>query len=225
MKPSSLTRDASSALMKGAGHPHRHGGAPNHLTCTTSRLAAPARPTLMVIGFTRALLAKFWIFLGMVALKRRVCRWPCARNTGRARIYHPPKQAGAAIELRGACIVPIQYLEVGEDGTDVALKTHVDHPVSLIQGQVTADVQAHHLLLQQVHQAARGCHHHVHTTAGRARPAVRHSESCPTQRHVGKVKPAWHVTFPKPPSQGVTPQSPAENRAPAPATPQEGLTV
>lgn len=74
MNPSSLTRDASSALTNGAGLPHRHGGAPNYLTCTTSRLAAPARPTLMVMGFTRALLAKFWIFLGIVALKRRVCR-------------------------------------------------------------------------------------------------------------------------------------------------------
>lgn len=45
-------------------------------TWMTSRLAAPARPTLMVTGFTRALLAKFCIFLGMVALKSRVCRWP-----------------------------------------------------------------------------------------------------------------------------------------------------
>lgn len=45
-------------------------------TCMTSRLAAPARPTLIVTGFTRALLAKFCIFLGMVALKSRVCRWP-----------------------------------------------------------------------------------------------------------------------------------------------------
>lgn len=43
-------------------------------TWMTSRLAAPARPTLIVTGFTKALLAKFCIFLGMVALKSRVCR-------------------------------------------------------------------------------------------------------------------------------------------------------
>lgn len=77
MNPSSWQRKELSALMNVSGLPHRHKGAPKDLTCTTSRLAAPARPTLMVMGFTRALLAKFWIFLGIVALKRRVCRWPC----------------------------------------------------------------------------------------------------------------------------------------------------
>lgn len=35
-------------------------------------LAAPARPTLMVMGLTKADLAKFWIFFGMVALKSNV---------------------------------------------------------------------------------------------------------------------------------------------------------
>mmetsp|Transcript_3020 Transcript_3020/g.6843 ORF Transcript_3020/g.6843 Transcript_3020/m.6843 type:complete len:288 (-) Transcript_3020:272-1135(-) len=40
----------------------------------TSRLAAPARPTLTITGRTRALLAKFWILLGIVAEKRSVCR-------------------------------------------------------------------------------------------------------------------------------------------------------
>lgn len=39
------------------------------------------------------------------------------------------------------------HLKVGEDGTDVALKAHIDHAVSLIQGQVAADVEADHLLL------------------------------------------------------------------------------
>jgi len=39
--------------------------------------AAPARPTLMVTGFTRADLAKFWIFLGIVAENSSVWRWPC----------------------------------------------------------------------------------------------------------------------------------------------------
>ena len=42
-------------------------------------------------------------------------------------------------------------LEVGENGPDVLLKAHVNHPVSLVQRQVAADVQADHLLLQQVH--------------------------------------------------------------------------
>lgn len=40
---------------------------------------------MMVMGFTRALLAKFWIFLGIVALKRSVCRWPCVGNRAQAR--------------------------------------------------------------------------------------------------------------------------------------------
>mmetsp|Transcript_72608 Transcript_72608/g.216737 ORF Transcript_72608/g.216737 Transcript_72608/m.216737 type:complete len:232 (-) Transcript_72608:866-1561(-) len=42
----------------------------------TSKLAAPARPTLMTIGSTSAVFAKSWIFRGMVALKRSVCRCP-----------------------------------------------------------------------------------------------------------------------------------------------------
>ena len=39
----------------------------------TSRLAAPARPTLTMTGLTRAERAKFWILLGIVAEKRSVC--------------------------------------------------------------------------------------------------------------------------------------------------------
>lgn len=49
-------------------------------TWMTSKLAAPARPTLIVMGFTRALLAKFWIFLGIVALKSSVCLWPLMKK-------------------------------------------------------------------------------------------------------------------------------------------------
>ena len=41
----------------------------------TSRLAAPARPTFTVTGFTRALRAKFWIFFGIVAENSSVWRW------------------------------------------------------------------------------------------------------------------------------------------------------
>mmetsp|Transcript_6032 Transcript_6032/g.13284 ORF Transcript_6032/g.13284 Transcript_6032/m.13284 type:complete len:273 (+) Transcript_6032:1011-1829(+) len=44
----------------------------------TSRLAAPARPTLTITGRTRADLAKFWILLGMVAENSSVCR--CLRK-------------------------------------------------------------------------------------------------------------------------------------------------
>ena len=70
------------------------------------------------------------------------------------------------------------HLEVGEDGADVALEAHVDHAVSLVQGQVTTDVQADHLLLQQIHEAPRGGHHHMHTTGDqgqtlRAEPPAR----------------------------------------------------
>lgn len=50
----------------------------------TSKLAAPALPTLIVMGLTRALLAKFWIFLGIVALNSSVCLWPWMKQ-------HPPK--------------------------------------------------------------------------------------------------------------------------------------
>ena len=39
-------------------------------------LAAPALPTFTVTGFTRALLAKFWIFLGIVAENSNVCLCP-----------------------------------------------------------------------------------------------------------------------------------------------------
>lgn len=45
-------------------------------TWMTSKLAAPALPTLIVMGLTRALFAKFWIFFGIVALKSRVCLCP-----------------------------------------------------------------------------------------------------------------------------------------------------
>lgn len=53
------------------------------------------------------------------------------------------------------------HLEIGENSSDVFFKAHVNHPVGLIQGQVAADVQAHHLLLEQIHQSARGGYHHV----------------------------------------------------------------
>lgn len=53
------------------------------------------------------------------------------------------------------------HLEIGENSSDVFFKAHVNHPVGLIQGQVAADVQAHHLLLEQIHQPARGGYHHV----------------------------------------------------------------
>lgn len=56
------------------------------------------------------------------------------------------------------------YLEIGEDGSDVFFEAHVNHPISLIQSQVAADVQTHHLLLQQVHQSAGSCDHHVDPT-------------------------------------------------------------
>src|SRR6218665_2419377 len=50
-------------------------------SCLTSRLAAPARPTFTVIGFTRALRAKFWIFFGIVAENNSVCLCPCKKKT------------------------------------------------------------------------------------------------------------------------------------------------
>ena len=47
----------------------------------------PARPTLIVIGLTRALLAKFWIFFGIVAENSRVCRWAWRTSIGRSKAY------------------------------------------------------------------------------------------------------------------------------------------
>jgi hypothetical protein len=50
--------------------------------------AAPARPTLIVTGLTRAERAKFCIFFGIVAENSRVCLCPCATikscNLGKA---------------------------------------------------------------------------------------------------------------------------------------------
>lgn len=55
------------------------------ITWMTSKLAAPALPTLIVMGLTNALLAKFWIFLGIVALNSRVCLCPWIRKHERFR--------------------------------------------------------------------------------------------------------------------------------------------
>ena len=46
----------------------------------TSRFAAPARPTLTVMGSTRALSAKALIFTGMVAENISVCLWACVQS-------------------------------------------------------------------------------------------------------------------------------------------------
>lgn len=56
-------------------------------------------------------------------------------------------------------------LKVREDGPDVLLKTHVNHPVSFIQSQIPADIQTHHLLVQQIHESARSGHHHMNPAA------------------------------------------------------------
>lgn len=46
----------------------------------TSRLAAPALPTLTMTGSTRDLLAKERIFSGMVAENNMVWRWDCGQR-------------------------------------------------------------------------------------------------------------------------------------------------
>ena len=58
----------------------KHLSVTNKHTWMTSKLAAPALPTLMVMGLTSALLAKFWIFLGIVALKSSVCLCPWVKK-------------------------------------------------------------------------------------------------------------------------------------------------
>jgi hypothetical protein len=54
--------------------------------------AAPARPTLIVTGLTRAERAKFCIFFGIVAENNRVCLCPCATikscNLGKRGVRH-----------------------------------------------------------------------------------------------------------------------------------------
>lgn len=49
----------------------------NPLTWITFIDAAPALPTFIVTGLTRADLAKFCIFLGIVAENNNVCLCPC----------------------------------------------------------------------------------------------------------------------------------------------------
>lgn len=46
------------------------------------------------------------------------------------------------------CATAAAHLEVGENSSDVFFKAHVNHPVGLIEGQVAADVQTDHLLLE-----------------------------------------------------------------------------
>lgn len=79
---------------------------------------------------------------------------------------------------------PAWYLEVGEDGADVSLKAHVNHPVGFIQRQVAANIQADHFLLQKIHQSSWGCHHHVHTTV--RREGVRVEEESLISDHRGR---------------------------------------
>lgn len=77
------------------------------------------------------------------------------------------------------------HLEIGENSSDIFLKAHVNHPVGLVQGQVAADVQAHHLLLEQVHQSARGGHHHVDATQVGREKKQSHTEN--QQQHFGNT--------------------------------------
>lgn len=79
------------------------------------------------------------------------------------------------------CSSAAAHLEVGENSSDVFLKAHVNHPVGLIQGQVAAYVQAHHLLLEEIHQSARGGYHHV--DAAQVGREQKQNENKNQQRH------------------------------------------
>ena len=59
---------------------------------------------------------------------------------------------------------PDAYLEVRKYSAHVFLETHVNHPICLIEAEVSAHVQSHHLLVQHVHQAARSRHHDMHAS-------------------------------------------------------------
>lgn len=51
--------------------------------------------------------------------------------------------------------------KVGEDGSNILLKTQVDHSISLIQNQVATDLQIHYFFLKEVHQSTRCGHYNV----------------------------------------------------------------
>lgn len=44
-------------------------------------------------------------------------------------------------------------LEVGEDGLELVLEAHVQHPVRLVQHQVATDLQVEDLLVEHVREA------------------------------------------------------------------------
>ena len=62
------------------------------------------------------------------------------------------------------------HLEEREDGADVVLEAHVHHPVGLVETEVAAHVQGHHLLVEHVHEAAGGGHHDVYPAVRRPLP-------------------------------------------------------
>lgn len=87
---------------------------------------------------TRALLAKFWIFFGIVALNRSVWRWDWNKQKQillfNRNIYElqlcPQKQW--AFKMTDTS----HHLEVGKNSSDIFLKSHVNHAISFIKNQI-----------------------------------------------------------------------------------------
>ena len=69
----------------------------------TSRLAAPARPTLTITGRTSADLANDWILFGIVAEKRRVWRWQVKKDmvlrTSSSKFWSPINRSASSKQM------------------------------------------------------------------------------------------------------------------------------
>ena len=59
----------------------------------------------------------------------------------------------------------IMYLEVGKYGSDILLEAHINHPISLIQYKIAADIQCHDPFVQHIHEATRSSNRNVNTPA------------------------------------------------------------
>mmetsp|Transcript_62292 Transcript_62292/g.197274 ORF Transcript_62292/g.197274 Transcript_62292/m.197274 type:complete len:234 (-) Transcript_62292:400-1101(-) len=88
LRPQNMSTSPSSTKRgrRGASHGHLVSSlASTSTSCLMSSLASPVTPTVTRTGLERASLAMRWILLGIVALKRRVCRsgriWPTIDRT------------------------------------------------------------------------------------------------------------------------------------------------
>ena len=58
------------------------------------------------------------------------------------------------------------YFKIWEYCPNIFLESHVDHPISLVQNQISTDVEHDDPLVQHVHQATGSRHSYVHSSVG-----------------------------------------------------------